>query len=229
MSRAIISAAGPTMSDVLDCSQPTFERFAEVHGYELDVRRDIEDHPDYFHPLARAARWGKIALIEEMLDKHELVLWMDADAMFTQFDRDLADDFPADCFQALTVEQSSTPYRRGFNPNTGVWAMRQDQDSRDFIAHVMQIGQLDAIGGTDQEAVCTTLGWEIRKDDGYDIKPVNYSPFLKRTGWLPFEWNPLGVAAKWPSRVLHFAGLQNEDRIERMQVELEKLRDNGSL
>lgn len=156
MKKALVSAAGPNMQEILACSEPTFEHFADTHGYDLVIDRQLQDHSQHQHPDSKAARWGKIALLEQTIRSHDLVVWMDADVMIHKFDRDIADDVPHDCFQAFVLELF--PHR--FNPNSGVWALRQDEESARFLEDVRGIGQLDH-SWADQGAICTALGWDI--------------------------------------------------------------------
>ncbi|HEX4774535.1 MAG TPA: hypothetical protein VH234_03380 [Candidatus Saccharimonadales bacterium] len=218
MKKLLMTAGGPNMERLLRHSVPTFRRFAETHDYDLVVERDINDAPDRKDPLFRAAQWAKVGLFEKYLPLYDLVVWMDADVMITKFDKDIADDFNQDCFQAFVLEQFPTR----FNPNSGVWAMRQGGESLAFLKAVRSIGQIDHIW-TDQAAICIALGREVYKnpdisDPAGHVKLVNPSEYLKRTSWLAPEWNPLGLAAKWPSRLQHFAGLSNEERILKMKA-----------
>lgn len=227
MSKAIITAAGPNMQPMLDCAEPTFQTFANVHGYELIVDRTIDDSPDRNDDQSRATRWAKVDMMRHALQTHDLAVWLDADVMITKFDRDIADDIIPTDFQAFVLEQFPTR----FNPNSGVWVMRQDPMSQEFLDTIQKIGQVGTIFA-DQGAICTALGWEVARAEGNrDIiaKPVHPSPFLARTGWLPPEWNPLGMAANWPSRVQHFAGLANEARLPLMQKLHSELLASGEL
>lgn len=215
MSKALVTAAGPNMHEMLACSEPTFEQFAGMHGYELIVEHDVVDSPDRKDSQARAARWAKVGFIRRALEEHNLVVWMDADAMITKFDRDIADDFETDCFQGFALEQ----WRHRFNPNSGVWALRQEPMSFEFLDTIVEIGQQPIFA--DQGAICKALGWEITQPEkGSYIygKPVHPSKFLARTAWLPPEWNPLGMARYSPDpRVKHFAGMPNDQRLQEMR------------
>jgi len=215
------------MAGVLALAVVTFKRFAEIHGYDLVIDDDFVDGATLDDPLGRQAKWRKIALLESLLPDYDLVVWFDADVMIKRFDRDIAKDVPKDCFQAFVLEH----YAHRFNPNTGVWAMRNDEMAYRFLADVREVDSLDH-NWADQAAVCLTLGWQIdkkyRRNDPSKYrtlaKPVHPSEFLARTGWLPPEWNPVGYASKWPSRAEHFTSASNEKRIAKMQRLLDELR-----
>lgn len=228
MKKCLVTAAGPAMAEVLDLSEPTHREFAARHGYEVIVHRHAEDHADRDDARSVAARWGKIGVLRRALETCDLAVWLDADLMFTRFDKDLAEDFPDDCFQAFVLEQF--PHR--FNPNTGLWAMRRCERSFRFLDAV------EAVGGTrggwaDQSAVCATLGWELDPDfrvgGGVHLRarPVTFSPYLRGTSWLPAEWNPLGFARKWPGRARHFSGMGRDERMVEMRALLDSLKAGG--
>ncbi len=128
MNKALISAAGPNMTDIVACARPTFEKYAETHGYELTIH-NIEDSADYKSEANKAARWARIELMENALETADFVVWVDADIMITDFNHDIADVVPPEKFQALAFEQSPLPYRLGINLNGGVWTMRSNPES----------------------------------------------------------------------------------------------------
>jgi hypothetical protein len=217
--RALVSAASPQMRPLLELARVTFDRFAGVYRYELVIEDRLPEPSS-----KREARWHKVHLLSELLDYYQLVVWMDADAMFCAFDRDLADDVPGDCFQALALEVFPTR----FNPNSGVWALRGVPSASRFLADVQTIGQPDH-SWSDQAAICAALGWALGDYHGHGARPAFPSVHLAGTGWLPPEWNPLGLAARWPGRVRHFAGLPLDERRLAMRTALDELHRRGDL
>jgi hypothetical protein len=225
MKKALVSAAGSHMAGVLALATVTFKRFAAIHDYDLVIEDNFVDSPTLGDALSRQARWRKIGILESLLPDYDLVVWFDADVMITQFDRDIAKDVPSGCFQALVLEQ----YSHRFNPNTGVWAMRNDEMSYRFLRRVREVDSPPH--WSDQAAVCVALGWHVeqkfKRSDPSKYKtyakPVHPTEFLPRTGWLKPEWNPVGLASKWPSRTEHFASMSNDERVARMQRLLDEL------
>jgi hypothetical protein len=223
--KALVSAAGSHMADVLALAAVTFEKFAATHNYDLVLDDDFDDSPIFNDSLNRQAKWRKVDLFECLLPDYDLVVWFDADMVIKRFDRDIAEDVPQDCFQALVLEQ----YPHRFNPNCGVWAMRNDEMSYRFLEKIRQVDAPEQ--WNEQAAVCVALGWEVEKrikpsdPSKYKTyaKPAYPSEFLPRTGWLRPEWNPVGFAAKWRSRTEHFASMSNAERIVKMQQVLDTL------
>jgi hypothetical protein len=226
MKKALVSAAGSHMAGVLALAAVTFKHFATIHHYDLVLDDNFIDSPTLNDALSKQAKWRKIALLESLLPDYDLVVWFDADIMIKRFDRDIARDVPRDCFQAFVLEQHS----HRFNPNTGVWAMRNDEMSYRFLREVREVDSLDH-NWADQAAVCVTLGWQVDKKVKRSdpskyrtyAKPAHPTEFLPRTGWLRPEWNPVGYAAKWPSRTEHFASMSYDKRIAKMQRLLNEL------
>lgn len=222
------------MAGVLACSEPTFRRYAEIFGYDLLINRQITDGKEYESQETQSARWAKIDCIKSALSTHDVVVWMDADVMITKFDRDIIEDFPETCFHALALELFS--YR--FNPQTGVWILRRDDMTTDFLAQVeakSRIPELRDHIWADQAGVSAALGWEVvdkrvSATGRSEARPVHFSPYLARTGWLSPEWNPQGFAKSVETaRVIHFAGQHNEVRQPKMEALLEKMRREGAL
>jgi hypothetical protein len=232
MKKALVTAAGAHMAGVLACSEPTFRHYAQTFGYDLFIHRDVQDGEKYDSHESHMSRWAKLDYIKSALKTHDLVVWMDADVMIIKFDRDIAGDMPVDAFQALALEVF--PHR--FNPQTGVWILRKDQMTDAFLAQVEANSSLSEIrehAWADQAGVSVALGWEIldkRKsfDGRSHARPMNFSPFLKRTGWLSPEWNPQGLTKHITSnRTVHFAGEHNYVRQPKMELILRGLRDEG--
>jgi hypothetical protein len=207
--KALVSAAGSHMAEVLALAAVTFKQFATQHHYDLVIDEDFVDSPNRGDAASLQARWRKIGLLEALLPDYDLVVWFDADVLIKRFDRDIAKDVPSGCFQAFVLEQ----YPHRFNPNTGVWAMRNDEMSYRFLRRLREVDSPEH--WADQAAVCVALGWHVEKktkpgDPGkYQTyaQPAHPTEFVPRTGWLPPEWNPVGYAAKWPSRTEHLADL----------------------
>lgn len=112
MSRALITFGTGQSRELLEIARPSFEAFADAHGYELKVY-DPDPHP--YWPIP----WMKVACLQNALDIHAEALWIDSDIVITDTSEDLPID--DDSWQALAVHHTQD----GEVPNTGVWLCRQ--------------------------------------------------------------------------------------------------------
>lgn len=218
--KVLLTAAGARMWPLLEVALPTFERYAAEHGYEVIVE-PVDDAPGDREAIRRAL-WTKIGMLRRAAARADVAVWMDADAMFCRFDRDLAEDLPPACFQAFAAEQA--PGRA--NPSTAVWALRGGAEARAFLDQVETIGRLDH-ACSDQAAVCRALACSVGSLYDGSPNPLQTTAFMRRTGWLPHEWNPVGASARLPGRVRHFPGLPLRTRLLRMTDELRRLEAAG--
>jgi hypothetical protein len=218
MSKLILSnAVGEHAKAQSELSLPTFEAYAAKFGYQVKVGEES--------PEGRSAHWGKIALLQEAVQEHDLVLWLDSDAMVVDFSEDIAGQLEPGCFQSLMMEQENSRW----NPNTGVWLLKGGKRSLDFLNHVWQLGPQDHPGWHDQAAVMRALGW-VWYDWPKVCKITEPSEYLSYTSWLDPEWNR--IADLYPHikpRIEHWAGGpdRRQERIEKMAELLAQMRSAG--
>lgn len=223
--KALATTASPDLAALLDLSVPTLDRYADRQGYELIVDRPPADEVDADDPY-----WRKVELLREYLPKYPGgVVLLDADVMVVDNERDIAKDVKAGAagaFQGLAMEQGHW----GVAPNTGVWPMRHEDESFEFL-DALEAYSRPQEAGSPQVAVRLALGYEIQEHIGYKkvkeggaeiTRPAHPSKFLERTGLLPREWNPVGDA--WEAIVkqgrlayaLHIWGREPDRKIELM-------------
>ena len=87
---------------------------------------------------AQQAKWAKLRLLREALERYPLALWVDADVLLRRHDEDVATHLHPDHFQGLVLEH--VPYEHRVNPNTGVWLMRSDPTAFAFLDAVEAAG-----------------------------------------------------------------------------------------
>lgn len=199
----------------MDYAGPLLRKYAARHGYDLRVNREEPEDPI-------GQRRAKITLLQDALEDYALVVWIDADVMIGEFEEDIADDIPDFAFQAFVLEHSDW----GFGPNTGVWAMRNDPHSFKFLDEVAAMTPHPAKPNSDQVLVHLALGWELN-EAATTARPAHYSPFLAGTGWLPAKWNPVGYAYHQPANFRHYYARSYERKLEQMQAEFQRLREQG--
>lgn len=188
MKKTLVTAAGPNMMPILDrFSLPTFERFADRHGYQIHVEELLTDDTARKSDAAKAARWQKVGLMRRILEANDVAVWFDADVLICRSDTDIASHIKPGYFQGLVLH--SVPAENRVNPNTGVWAMRNSSQAFAFLDAVDAVGMPKG-RWADQGAVMGALGWE-RGDDRYHgaRMPEKVNAFLAGTTWLPIGWN----------------------------------------
>lgn len=220
--KLLLSAAGDAMAPLLALSARTFRAYADRYGYELELHA-IRDDDDRSSEFVRAAKWRKVSLLRSALERAAIVLWIDADAAIRRFDRDIAEELPADSFQGLVLER----FHDRCNPNTGVWLLRGNGPARSFLDDVLATGPL-AHSWADQATVCHLLGWDLGDHHGSGARPQRATRHRAGTTWLDGAWN--AVAADDPAaRIRHLAGRPLDERRARIADIVEGLSSAGTI
>jgi hypothetical protein len=186
--KILVTAAGPNMIPVLEqFTLPSFEKFAEVNDYSINVTQLAADSLLRKHIAAKQARWQKIEIIRKALHHNDVVAWFDADIVITRSDTDILEDIGNDDFQGLVLHD--VPAESRINPNTGVWVMKNSELSFEFLDHIEEIGMVSE-RWADQAAVMKGLGWNMGNDRHYGaLPPSKINNYLEYTSWLPVGWN----------------------------------------
>ena len=199
MKLLVAHGSGPSAS-LIDLITPHLAAYAQRHGYELSTSTD----PDPARDLgARTPQWAKVALLRQLLPEAETVLWVDSDIVLRDQDRDIAQHFHPEDFQALSMEHGD----HGPGPNTGIWLLRNNTEAREFLDAVWERGPLPDATLNDQATVASLLGFSYLPNL---TRPVSPSPWLARTGWIHPSWNTLLVMhpeQQSVARGIHYGGL----------------------
>lgn len=144
--------------------------------------------------------------------------------MIFRTDEDISDYVKAPNFQALAIE--NVPLDRRYNPNTGVWVLRNCDRAFEFLDEVEKVGPPTTGNWMDQAVVMQVMGWNMGDVDRwyYGAGPGKGNDYLYETGWLPVGWNQPYVARKSNSEsavdrpttdnphAIHFMGMNNDER-----------------
>lgn len=196
---------GP-MERVLDQALPTFAEFAERHSYDVISWRTDE------HAKGRPASWGKVRLLRGLLDRYDIVLWLDADAIVLDSSADPSDLLGPDDYQALVcLHQFGQEF-----PTCGVWLLRSTPKAKAFLDAVWAKEEYINDRYWEQAAALDLLG--------YTIRPAH---LVKATKWsagtllLDESWNrmPLITRRLEPCRIRHYAGERNAVRRRQMRTD----------
>jgi hypothetical protein len=196
MSRAIASIGTGPHERLLKLAARSFRPYAERHGYELHLHTEIVD-------ASRPAPWSKVPILRDLLDRHELVVWLDSDLVVLDPRADIAADAPADRFLAL-VEHRIGSARF---PNTGVMVLRPD--ARPFLDEVWAQEDLVAHRWWENAAICRLLGYELEPEP----HPERETELARdHTHWLDPRWNSIPDAPAPRPRIRHYPGYKTRTR-----------------
>ena len=219
--KVLLTGANATIRPVLDYTGPTHQQFADANGYEVVVA-DFDRHG---HTAIRESRMAKVSHIRDQLTAcADLVMWVDADALFLRSDGDPADDLRPTDFQGFVLEV--VPQHRRIHPNTGVWVIRNTPLAFDFLDCVIQIGYRPDEMWTDQAAVMRGLDWDLGDRNFVGARMGSGNEFTAATAWLNPSYNMVFADARprlahrlanpmvSNPHVLHLAGMSNDERLE---------------
>lgn len=195
MRRALVSLATGPHRELLDIAWPTFEEFADRHGYDL-IEADTQS--------PRPPSWWKVPVLRELLTQYGEVLWLDADVVVVDPTEDLP--VPVGPVQAVVAHRTAD----GEVPNLGVWLVR-----RPMIPVLDQLWRMTENLNHpwwEQAAMVQLLGY-----GGTPLRQQRPSELLDKTHFLGPEWNR-HVNDRTPCehvRVQH--ATMHEDRAEVMR------------
>jgi galactosyl transferase GMA12/MNN10 family len=198
--RALVSfGVGDEFAAMLDVALPSFEAFAERHGYDLLIPATVPDD--------RPPSWQKIPLLTEALDDYAEVLWVDADAVIIDDADDV--DVPARYWQALVAHRTFD----GEVPGAGFWFLRRPM--LPVLERMWGMTQYLHHGWWEQAALADSMGY-AGHPLGNGGSPLHYehaTELYARTcfldnGWsvhcrdsTPVERPRVMQATQWPDRL----------------------------
>jgi hypothetical protein len=191
VSRAIASLGCGPQRALLNLSSRTLIPYAQRHGYALDLHTAAAEN-------SRPPAWSKITILRRLVQEHDLVVWIDADAMIVDGRRDIGDELADDRLMALVTHRVGQVSM----PNTGVWVLRGGEEAVDLLDQIWEQDDLIHHQWWENAALCRLLG--------YDLDPVRLARptdlLANRTQDLDPCWNSI-YGAKAPSaRINHYPG-----------------------
>jgi hypothetical protein len=193
--RVLCSLGAGPYEELLAISSITFEAYAARHGYDLRLSTRLLD-------TARPPAWTKIALVRELLDGYDEVLWVDADAIFLDVSKDIAELVRPDKDLYL-VEHRWEADETWRSANTGVFLVRSTRWARRFLDRVWAAERYIDHPWWENAAVLDLLGYELPPDLTPPRK-VRRTPFESRVQLIDLEWNSTEGASRAPRpRIRH--------------------------
>ena len=210
--KALCTVGTGPFAPLLEVSLPTLEAYAWRHGWELVI--DTKDRTD-----GRPASWGKIPLIAELLGRHDLVMWVDADTVIVDGSIDLASELRRRKHLYL-VEHRHTPTGE-VTANAGVMMIRAGRWTERLLAAVWAQADLIHHRWWENAALMRLLGYRI---DPQPAARVRRTRWLRQVRFLDVAWNsmPHWHASPTP-RITHYAGLPLDERRNRMLADAARL------
>lgn len=208
----ICTAATGQHVELLEITLPVLTAYARRHRFDLvDVRHDTA--------FGRPASWGKIPIIRGLLEAYELVVWVDADAIIVDLERDITEELRPAKDLYLVEHRNETDAAA----NAGVLMLRSGAWSRALLAAMW--GSVERIDHHwwENAALLDLLGYSI---DSHPWGIVRSTPWLERTRFIDVAWNTM-PSQPWfagPRAVVkHYGGWPHERRRSEM------LRDLGQV
>lgn len=200
--RVLCSIGTGPHEELLDLAGPTFEGYARRHGYSLDLRSDVRGLGE------RPVAWAKIALIRDLLEEHELVVWIDADAMIVDPTEDIAGAGmrPIDlvCHEIGGVSV----------PNTGVMVVRRCRATNRLLERIWSRTHHLHHRWWENAAMIEVLGGD--PDVGLRTRRER-SRARRLVGALDPRWNSIPICPATDPAIVHLAGVSHDERRTTMQ------------
>jgi hypothetical protein len=210
--RAICSLATGPYVELLAIAAPSYEAYARRWGW--DVILSVEELS-----AGRPAPWAKVALVRELLDAYDWVLWIDADACFVRLDADIAAEQEPGKDLYLVEHAWGEPPQQS-TANTGVFMLRSGSWARDL---------LDAMWA--REALIDHRWWEnaaLLELLGYNLDPAGMrkpTSRMERVKLIDLAWNSVRAdPAPVPIVNHHGGGLPVRELRERLLDDSAELR-----
>jgi hypothetical protein len=209
VSRALCSIGAGPHAALLDVSEPTFRAYADRHGYELITTRDADP--------VRPPAWAKVAMLRDVLERCELAVWIDADAVIV----DDRDDIAAD----LAPDKQLGLVRHGEVPNTGVMVWRAGDFAHSLLADMWANTRRIHHPWWENAALLDALGYPVPSFSRLArLRPRRRprpSRYLGGVQFLAPEWNWTYLARVPDPRIVHCVGVPVDQRLRDMQAALE--------
>lgn len=178
----------------------SFQPYAKRHGYDLHLHTRSADP-------SRSPHWSKIRILRELIERYELVVWLDSDLVMVDTRRDIAYDLEPGYFLYL-VEHVYNDERI---PNTGVMMLRSGEDAAQFLDDAWELEQYTDHEWAEQAAIMDLLGYDMQRK-----RPKTATPYRDQTKLISPRWNSTFFAPARRPRIRHFAAWPARTRMAAM-------------
>jgi hypothetical protein len=209
--KALCSIGAGPHEALLAVSEPTFRAYGDRHGYEVVTSTQADS--------TRPPAWAKVPMIRAALDDHDLVLWIDADAVIVDDSQDIAAALAPDAQLALVQH----PRDDGLVPNTGVMLWRSGEFARELLDRMWASKRFIHHPWWENAALLDALGYDFPRFNRLDrvlrrrMRAPAPSPAVQ---FLPGEWNWTYLNRAPDPRIMHCLAVPVEQRLRDMKAAL---------
>jgi len=211
-----------TYESVGNISLVTIKRYAQMHDADLFISNDVN------LSLDRPPAWRKIQVIQGLFNVgYQYVLWIDADALFVQYEHSL---FTSE------IEQNKDLYLTAHSdgnrniPNSGVLMVKNSFFGRSLLRKIWDLSIYKNHVWWENAAIIHLISNEDFSEHGIqnNRKKLN-SHEMKKIKYLDIKWNSIpevyngNACAKAPI-IKHYAGLPLEYRYQCMIDDFSKIK-----
>jgi hypothetical protein len=195
-----------------EIAEASIRRYAEMFGYDWRIFTErLSDRP---------AGWDKISTIRLLFEEgYDWVFWLDADALFVDYRRDIADEIEVGkhiYYAHQTFFLSTMPGVRmeSDNPNIGVLFLQNTPITRQLMDGVWNMTQYISIPPSDNRAFNELIGY-FKTDyalDGVNLMDPTYWKYVKV---LSPRWNSvrnISMVYYTPNAIIHHYQAQPYDQ-----------------
>ena len=205
MKKALCSIGHGAYEKLLRISGQTFTTYGRQHGYDVFLQLEVDA------PI-RPVPWAKVPLILELLERYDLVVWLDADAIVVDHSLDIATEARPGRWMYLTRMKTG----EGLVPNTGVWMVTRCAKAKEFLRRVDAHIAFENHKWWENAAVIDLLGYQFDP-----VRPGLENPFTSGVRYLDHSWNSVQADPAPYPRIKHYAGLPLEIRRESLQADFD--------
>jgi hypothetical protein len=188
--KALCSIGTGPQARLLRLARRSFVPYAQRHGYDLHLLTEP-------YETSRPVPWSKVALLRDLLDRYDLLLWLDADVVIVDPTLDIASQREADRFLALVEHR----YDGKRFPNTGVMLLESGPDAAGFLSALWNATAYIDHQWWENAAVLDLLGYEVEQP-----APARPSAWREKTQLLSNEWNSTVHDPAGHPRFRHYPG-----------------------
>jgi hypothetical protein len=194
--RVIVSMGVGPQERLLQIARRTIEPYARRHGYDLDLHTQLDEAP-------RPASWMKVPILRRLVERYELVVWLDADVVIVDGRVDIASELDDEHFLFL-AEHSKEDSQM---PNAGVIMLRSGEQAAGFLDTLWAMDRYVDHQWWENAAICELLGYELDPP-----RPAHQTPLLEQTKLISPRWNTIVGDGVRGARIRHFAGYKTRTR-----------------